>query len=691
MRGRAPPATRCSRRGRRGRARAPACRARGGSRRPIRCSFGPAVQPGEPEPGGHTGRLPPPRVRGCRAGPRRDPELHAQALARGLEHRGARAGSERCPRGQRRDLRADPRRRPRPAARASPRTRARATSGRRVREKLLASEILVLATPTWFGQPSSVVKRVLERMDAMLSETDDDGRPVAFNRVAGFVVTGNEDGAHHVIAELAQAVNDIGYTVPGAGLDVLEQGPGPGPDVPRDRRGPRLVGADGAHGRGQPRRRRRGTRRAPAAPAGELTCAAPPVAELSAHAAAAPSTASSTRSATRRSSRCGAISLRRRRRASGRSSRRPTRAAAPRTARPRACCRTRSTTGSIGPGTTVVESTSGNMGVGLAQACRYHGLQLICVVDSRDARDERARRCARWAPTCASSPSRIPRPATCSSRGCAGAASCSPRSPDSFWPDQYANESNPAAHADGHDARDRRGARRRRSTTSSSRRARPGTLRGCGDYLREHGRGDAGRRRRRRRQRPVRRHARTARGCPGFGAGVETELSRSRPTTTSSCASPISTASSAAAGSPSARRSSPAPRRAASRSRSRRSPRSMPPGSRCAADLPRRRRRLPRHRLRRRLGRARARLRRRRGSRRSSRQGRPRSAAATRRSSVRVAIVGLGPKGLFALERLLDHARDCHRARARGRRLRAARRARRRPGLRPATSRPTCA
>ena len=97
----------------------------------------------------------------------------------------------------------------------------------------------MLATPTWFGQPSSVVKRVLERMDAMLSETDEDGVPVAFNRVAGFVVTGNEDGAHHVIAELAQAVNDIGYTVPGAGLDVLEQGPGPGADLPRDRRGPR--------------------------------------------------------------------------------------------------------------------------------------------------------------------------------------------------------------------------------------------------------------------------------------------------------------------------------------------------------------------------------------------------------------------------------------------------------------------
>jgi multimeric flavodoxin WrbA len=98
-----------------------------------------------------------------------------------------------------------------------------------LREKVLASEILVLATPTWFGQPSSVVKRVIERMDAMLSETDEDGLPVAFNRVAGFVVTGNEDGAHHVIAELAQAVNDIGYTVPAQAWTYWNKGPGPGP------------------------------------------------------------------------------------------------------------------------------------------------------------------------------------------------------------------------------------------------------------------------------------------------------------------------------------------------------------------------------------------------------------------------------------------------------------------------------
>ena len=98
-----------------------------------------------------------------------------------------------------------------------------------LRERILAAEILVMASPTWLGQQSSVCKRVLERMDAMLSETDDDGRPVAYNRVAGVVVTGNEDGAHHVIAEICGGLNDIGYTVPGQSWTYWNMGPGPGP------------------------------------------------------------------------------------------------------------------------------------------------------------------------------------------------------------------------------------------------------------------------------------------------------------------------------------------------------------------------------------------------------------------------------------------------------------------------------
>jgi multimeric flavodoxin WrbA len=97
-----------------------------------------------------------------------------------------------------------------------------------IRRKILASQILILASPTWLARPSSLAQRVLERMDAMLAETDDSGRPVAYNRVAGFVVTGNEDGAHHVISELAGALIDIGFTVPGQCWTYWNRGPGPG-------------------------------------------------------------------------------------------------------------------------------------------------------------------------------------------------------------------------------------------------------------------------------------------------------------------------------------------------------------------------------------------------------------------------------------------------------------------------------
>jgi multimeric flavodoxin WrbA len=87
-----------------------------------------------------------------------------------------------------------------------------------LRRRLLDAQILVLGTPIWLGQPSSVCKRVLERMDAFLGEEDDQGRTVSFDRVAVVAVVGNEDGAHHVTAELYQALADVGFTIPAQGV-----------------------------------------------------------------------------------------------------------------------------------------------------------------------------------------------------------------------------------------------------------------------------------------------------------------------------------------------------------------------------------------------------------------------------------------------------------------------------------------
>jgi len=80
--------------------------------------------------------------------------------------------------------------------------------------RILDCDILIFGTPIWLGQPSSLAKRVVERMDAFFSEADDRGRMPSFGKVAVIGIVGNEDGAHHVTAELLQALNDTGWTAP---------------------------------------------------------------------------------------------------------------------------------------------------------------------------------------------------------------------------------------------------------------------------------------------------------------------------------------------------------------------------------------------------------------------------------------------------------------------------------------------
>jgi multimeric flavodoxin WrbA len=83
-----------------------------------------------------------------------------------------------------------------------------------IRQRILAHDILIFGTPIWLGQPSSVAKRVLERMDAFLGETDDRGRMPSFGKIAVAAIVGNEDGGHNVTADLFQALNDEGWTIP---------------------------------------------------------------------------------------------------------------------------------------------------------------------------------------------------------------------------------------------------------------------------------------------------------------------------------------------------------------------------------------------------------------------------------------------------------------------------------------------
>jgi multimeric flavodoxin WrbA len=87
-----------------------------------------------------------------------------------------------------------------------------------IRRRILEADILILGTPVWMGQMSSIAKRVVERMDAFLGETDGSGRMPSYGKVAVLAVVGNEDGAHGISAHLYQALNDTGWTIPAAAV-----------------------------------------------------------------------------------------------------------------------------------------------------------------------------------------------------------------------------------------------------------------------------------------------------------------------------------------------------------------------------------------------------------------------------------------------------------------------------------------
>jgi multimeric flavodoxin WrbA len=87
-----------------------------------------------------------------------------------------------------------------------------------LRQWVLSADVLVIGTPIWLGQPSSVSKRVLERMDAFLDEKDKRGRMPSYGKIGMAVVVGNEDGAHHTAAEINQALAEVGFTIPAGGV-----------------------------------------------------------------------------------------------------------------------------------------------------------------------------------------------------------------------------------------------------------------------------------------------------------------------------------------------------------------------------------------------------------------------------------------------------------------------------------------
>lgn len=83
-----------------------------------------------------------------------------------------------------------------------------------IQDKILAADILVLGSPIWLGAPSSVAALAIERMYAYSGRTNDRGQYLYYGKVAGCIVTGNEDGVKSVSRDVLYAMQHIGYTIP---------------------------------------------------------------------------------------------------------------------------------------------------------------------------------------------------------------------------------------------------------------------------------------------------------------------------------------------------------------------------------------------------------------------------------------------------------------------------------------------
>jgi multimeric flavodoxin WrbA len=102
--------------------------------------------------------------------------------------------------------------------------------------KVLDADIVVVGTPLWLGEESSVCRLLIERLYAMSGELNDRGQSIYYGKVAGSVITGNEDGIKHAAMTLHYALGHLGFTIPpqaDAGW-IGEAGPGPSYGDPRE-------------------------------------------------------------------------------------------------------------------------------------------------------------------------------------------------------------------------------------------------------------------------------------------------------------------------------------------------------------------------------------------------------------------------------------------------------------------------
>jgi multimeric flavodoxin WrbA len=91
------------------------------------------------------------------------------------------------------------------------------------------ADILIIGTPIWLGEKSSIAQKLIERLYAMSGKTNDKGQYLFYGKVGGCIITGNEDGVKHCAMGILYALQHVGYSIPPQADSgwIGEVGPGP--------------------------------------------------------------------------------------------------------------------------------------------------------------------------------------------------------------------------------------------------------------------------------------------------------------------------------------------------------------------------------------------------------------------------------------------------------------------------------
>ncbi|MEO7522834.1 MAG: NAD(P)H-dependent oxidoreductase [Ferruginibacter sp.] len=81
-------------------------------------------------------------------------------------------------------------------------------------KKIFSADILIVGTPIWLGEKSSIAQKLIERLYAMSSMTNDKGQYLFYGKVGGTIITGNEDGVKHCAMGILYALQHVGYSIP---------------------------------------------------------------------------------------------------------------------------------------------------------------------------------------------------------------------------------------------------------------------------------------------------------------------------------------------------------------------------------------------------------------------------------------------------------------------------------------------